>query len=98
MEGKRDFDRKADECVRKLAYTLEGHMKRRAPVLTGRLRASIKTTFGKLRYGAFVGPHTNYAEAMEKKYGYIWKGVEATDREAQKIADQVFGRWMVQDR
>ncbi len=46
-------------AIRKSAFVIEGHAKRRSPVDTGRLRGSISSDILPIR--AVIAPHVNYA-------------------------------------
>lgn len=56
---------KVKEVVRDSAYTVERNAKRDCPVDTGRLRASISTTFHKDGFTAEVGTNVEYAPYIE---------------------------------
>lgn len=89
-----ELPRAVQSLVRFLGYRGEHLMKRKPPipVRTGKLRGSCTATFPG-PYEAVIAPHTDYAEKMERRYGYVEKAGEDLGAEAEERADEILGRW-----
>jgi len=96
--AKRELRSRAKHLTRLLGYRLEALMKRShrqggtCPVVTGRLQSSIEPTFLK-DLQVDVGPHTDYAEKVNKTYRFVEKAGDALKPEVDKLKDQAFKGW-----
>lgn len=90
----RDFPSAARQFMREVGYKTERLARRKGyiPIRSGHLRRLTKAEWPR-DYVTVITSKTDYAEAMEKMYGFQQKAADDIRPEIPKIADRVFGAW-----